>query len=270
MKLTTKKLKELIKEELGEIEEKVDYSPQGGGGALLPSDRRDTICRQISQGITPAGMSDDELKAAKQRCEDQRMYSDRAVAYRKGQEDEKSFARARADKEARLSSEYNKEIANNFVKEMNGRKESFVDRFFSDSYVFSKKIFNADDIKEIDKIRRKNPNIFGAGQYNNPIKMDVIDDAGGFGSFLEKTGAFAYADKDKVYLDPEEYLKAAKMARGISSTESGGSTPKKKGFFGKLKSFVGLEESNFSITSEQLRQIVNEELKAVIKEKQKK
>ena len=41
-------------------------------------------------------------------------------------------------------------------------------------------------------------------------------------------------------------------------------------FFGKLKSLVGLEESNFSITSEQLRQIVNEELKSVMKEKQKK
>lgn len=262
MKLTTKKLKQFIKEELEQIKE-VDDMPHGGSIAGLSNPNRvSTICREISQGIRPSGMSDEEYESAKERCRDQRMYSSRAMAYRKGKEDEESYARARADKEARLSSQSNKEIANNFVKEMNRKNESFVDRFFSESYPFSTKIFDSNSSMEVKKIRNRNPNIFGAGQYDNPIQMDVIDAAGGLGSFLEKTGAFAYADNDKVYLDPEAYLEAAKIARGISS--------KKKGFFGKLKSFVGLEESKTSITSEQLRQIVNEELKAVIKEKQKK
>ena len=263
MKLTTKKLKQFIKEELEQIKE-VDDMPHGGSIAGLSNPNRvNTICREISQGIRPSGMSDEEYESAKERCQDQRMYSSRAMAYRKGKEDEESYARARADKEARLSAKHGKATAKKFVKEFNRKNESFVERFFSEQYVFPKNIFDANSREKVDQIRSENDDIFGTGQYSNPIKMDVIEDAGGLGSFLEKTGAYVGVVKNnKVYIDPEKYLEAAKIARGISS--------KKKGFFGKLKSFVGLEESKISITSEQLRQIVNEELKTVIKEKQKK
>ena len=257
MKLTIKELSKIIKEELDQIQEVDPVGPGGAGGGADPL-RVDRTCEEIAQGIRPSRMSDKEYERAKARCEDQQMNTAGARAYRKQKEDEKSFARARADRESRLSSRSNKKFANNFVKEMNRKNESFVDRFFSDSYGFSTKVFDSNSREAIDQIRSKNPNIFGAGQYDNPIKMDVIDAAGGLGNFLQKTGAFAYADNGKVYLDPEAYLEAAKMARGISS--------KKKGFLSKLKSFVGLEEHKLSITSEQLEKIIKEELEAVFSE----
>jgi len=86
MKLTLKQLKKIIKEELGQIQEVDPVGPGGAGGGADPLYVSRT-CEEIARGIRPGGMSDEEYESAKERCRDQRMYSSRAMAYRKGKED---------------------------------------------------------------------------------------------------------------------------------------------------------------------------------------
>lgn len=286
MKLTTKKLKELIKEELSEIEEKVDYSPQGGGGALLDSDYVSTTCREISQGIRPGRMSDEEYERAKQRCEDQRNYSPAAMAAREKEAEAEREKRRAAQKEIEASIRSKEKFINKFVEVMNTKKEYYIDTFFSGQMEFKPQLYDAETtVVPLTQMMSdpKNRKLFSANlQYTKSITkqgMEAIENAGGFGNFLKDTGVYVGSfgpegkpQGKKVYLDPDKYIETYMKLRNITKDDLKDESPSsnKKGFFGKLKSLVGLEESNFSITSEQLRQIVNEELKSVMKEKQKK
>ena len=90
MKLTIKKLRKIIKEELHQIQEVDPVGPGGAGGGADPL-RVNRTCEEIAQGIRPSGMNDKEYERAKQRCEDQQKYSSRAMAYRKAKEDEESY-----------------------------------------------------------------------------------------------------------------------------------------------------------------------------------
>jgi len=263
MKLTTKQLRKIILEELEQIDE--NDSGYGGSASALMGGGYDDTCAQIRRGQRPSRLSDDdEYEKAKERCERRRQSTSQYHANQAEKAEQDSLDRAAKNKRARLDGEASEEYVNNFVNKMNSVNDYVVDSWFSNSYQFPKTEFHQIPVSGINTIREKHPEIFGSGQYNNPIKMNVINDAGGFGSFLRDNDVFIGIYNNKIDLDPEAYLKAAKKARGIKDTSS--SSSKGKGFFGKLKSLVGLEESKISITSKELKQIVKEEIKIILSE----
>ena len=264
MKLTTKKLKELIKEELEQIQE-VDDMPHGGSDAkYMDPNFVYKPCVGVLRGERPSDwQTNDKWQSMKNRCWDKIENDPRALA-KYGDEARKKEAewkKQSAEIDAKLKAEHPSSKLNRITANRPGMLDTEINNLLSsveeggDQYTPKGKHLFLTWIGTGSDIDKKKAGAQLKRIRNSKMipdrKMHELFDYVGIDLIGKK-----YAISSETLKDIADYLES--------------SPQKSKGFFGKLKSFVGLEESKTSITSEQLRQIVNEELKAVIKEKQKK